>query len=209
MTKTVGLDMATKSTGWAFFNGEKLEEYGILKANEDYIYSRLLTMKSQIRDVLELHKPDVVVMEEVPISDKGNLDVGKSLCILQGLVIGVCDDLGISFKTISPSVWREKMKIHRTLYTCSKCGATFEGKSGAKKLECKECDNTSFRQFKKTQMNKREELKERAVNMVNDMFGLSFVFKKNSKKSDDDVCESILIALSEIQNLGDENGDLQ
>jgi len=199
MKKTVGLDMATKSTGWAFFNGEKLEEYGILKANEDYIYSRLLTMKSQIRDVLELHKPDIVVMEEVPISNKGNLDIGKNLCILQGLVIGVCDDLNISFKTINPSEWREKMRIHRTLYTCSKCGASFEGKSGAKKLECKECENTSFRQFKKTQMNKREELKARAVNTVNEMFGLDLIFKKNSKTSQDDICEAILIALSEVQ----------
>ena len=208
MKKIVGLDMATKSTGWSFFDGEDLKGYGILKADEKYIYARLLTMKSQIRETLESHQPDLVVMEEVPISNVGNLDVGKNLCILQGLTIGVCDDLGIAFMTMNPSVWRKEMKIHRTVYTCTKCGTSFEGKSGVKKLECRECENTSFRQFRKVQMNKRNELKERAVDEVNLLFGLDLAFKKNSNKSEDDIAEAILIGLSKVKGIGENNGDL-
>ena len=208
MKKLISMDMATKSTGWAFFDEGQLTEYGVLKANDDYIYSRLLTMRSQIREILELHQPDIVVVEEVPISNSSNLDVGKNLCILQGMVFGVCSDLGIEFKTISPSVWREKIGLHRSLYTCEKCGAEFEGKSGLRKLECKPCGNTAFSKFKKTQLNKRNDLKERAVKETNSIYGLSLFFKRNSAKSDDDIAESILLGLSELKHMGEADGNL-
>ena len=46
---------------------------------------------------------------------------------------------------------------------------------------------------------KREVLKEKAVNMANSIFGLNLKWcGPNSKKSDDDVAEAILIAYSQI-----------
>ena len=199
--KIMGLDMSTTATGWAFFN-EDLEDYGVLRANEKYMYERLLHMKQMIKEIFEFHKPDMVVIEEVPISGSGNLSVGKSLCTLQGIIISVCDDLGISFKMVEPSHWRAKVGIHKSTYTCQKCDSSFESKSGLKHLECPKCGNTAFSRFNKDAHNTREELKFRAVALVNEMFGLEFVYKKNSKKSDDDIAESILIGLSEREKYG-------
>lgn len=198
----MGLDMSTTATGWALFNGEKLEDYGVLRANEKYMYERLLHMKQMIKEVFEFHKPDMVVIEEVPISGSGNLKVGKDLCTLQGIIISVCDDLEISFKMVEPSHWRAKVGIHKSTYTCEKCGENFESKSGLKHLECSKCGNTAFSRFKKDAHNTREELKIRAVTLANEMFRLDLIYKKNSKNSGDDIAESILIGLSERKIYG-------
>jgi len=173
-----------------------------LRANEKYMYERLLHMKQMIKEVFEFHKPDMVVIEEVPISGSGNLNVGKNLCILQGLIIGLCDDFGISFKMVEPSHWRAKVGIHKSTYTCQKCGGSFNSKSGLKHLECSKCGNTAFSRFDKNAHNTREELKFRAVELANEMFGLDLVYKKNSRSSQDDIGEAILIGLSERKIYG-------
>ena len=200
--KIMGLDMSTTATGWALFDGEELRDYGVLRANEKYMYERLLHMKQMIKEVFEFHKPDMVVIEEVPISGSGNLNVGKNLCILQGLIIGLCDDFGISFKMVEPSHWRAKVGIHKSTYTCQKCGGSFNSKSGLKHLECSKCGNTAFSRFDKNAHNTREELKFRAVELANEMFGLDLVYKKNSRSSQDDIGEAILIGLSERKIYG-------
>ena len=167
MEKIIGLDMSTTSTGWALFENKELKSYGCLKEDEKDIYIRLVNMRNQIKEILEKNMPEMVIIEEIPISDKSNLNVGKSLCVLQGLVIGVCSDLKIEFLFTSPSKWRAKVGILRSIYTCDKCGHNFESKSGLKHLVCPECDNRAFSRFKKTPLNTRKDLKKRSVEMVN------------------------------------------
>ena len=200
MKKIIGLDMSTTSTGWAFFYGEKLEGYGCLKEDEKYMYQRLINMRNQIKKILEKHQPEMVIIEEIPISDKSNLKIGKDLCLLQGLVIGICADLDIPFMTTAPSKWRAKVGILRSIYTCDKCGNSFEAKSGLKHLECPECENTSFSRFKKAPLNTRKELKKRAVETVNEIFGLDLYFKNSSRLNQDDIAEAALICFSEVVN---------
>lgn len=199
--KILGLDMSTTATGWALWD-KSLEKYGVLRADEKDISGRLLHMRKMIKEVLEDTMPDLVVMEEVPISDKKNLITAKNLCLVQGIAISLCCELNLPFKTSEPSHWRSKVGANKTLYTCDKCEHEFVSKSALNHLECSNCGNTAFTRFRKKQLNTREELKKRAVDMVNEMFGFEFIYKKRSNKSDDDIAEAILLGLSERKSDG-------
>ena len=203
MKKVIGLDMSTTSTGWCLFYDKELETYGCLKETEKDMSIRLINMRNQIKEVLNKNMPDVVIIEEIPISSKANLNVGKSLCVLQGLILGVCADLNIPYIMTAPSKWRAKVGILKSIYTCDKCGHTFEAKSGLKHLICAECGNVSFSRFKKTPLNKRQQLKKRAIEMVNELYDLDLLFHNSKNSNQDDEAESILLARSEIFKSGE------
>ncbi|MEI6296307.1 MAG: hypothetical protein WCO84_01500 [bacterium] len=177
--------------------------YGVIRADEKNAYERLNTVRNKLKEIIIAYKIKHVLFEEVPISDKANLSVGKILCVLQGVLLSLCFEFELTFKAISPTEWRSKVGLLRTEYSCKECGNKFEDVSGIEVI-CEKCGNAKNKLFSRNPLNTRDLLKQRAVNLANDYYNLELYFKGSSKKNEDDIAESLCIWLSDKEEEADE-----
>lgn len=85
--RTLALDLSTKSSGQAIFDGQELKDYGCITATSSNLYNRIDKMIEEISILLNKNKIDKVIIEEVLIEDiHGNQSVFKALMYLQGFV---------------------------------------------------------------------------------------------------------------------------
>jgi len=167
MTKIMGLDLASKRSGYSVYFDDELIDYGLFVADEKEVnvHVRILDMKKQIIKKIKEHDIGYIIAEQVPVNAHSNLKVGKDLCILQGVLLSVCDDYDVGLELLSPSQWRSVVGS----YNGTRAGM------------------------------KRDYQKEKAVSIVNDMYGFDFKYYKTeskARKSDDDKAEAILLALA-------------
>lgn len=171
----LGLDASTTSTGVGVLDlNNNLIHYEVLECNFENVFDRFAFLHKSIGDIINRYDIDIIVIEDVAIGSKNNLQRGKELTILQGLVLGISYDLNIPCILYMPSTWRSIVKTY---------DGTREGM-------------------------KREKQKQKAVDIVNELYNLDFkYFERTTKKygkSDDDIAEAILLALAYIKQLGKE-----
>lgn len=102
----VTLDLATKKSGIAIWNGDKYKESYVI----DYekirdIDERTEAMGKKLISALDYYKPTLVYSED---SFKGrNPKTMKCLCRLHGIVMGWCLSHDVEYHFIMPSAWRK------------------------------------------------------------------------------------------------------
>lgn len=103
----LGLDMSTKKTGYGLldFDGG-LYEYGIITSDNEDIRERMKNVYNAVENLINKYNIRHIVFEDVPISKHKNLQTGKTLCILQGVILSLCFKYGISYSLYNPSAWR-------------------------------------------------------------------------------------------------------
>lgn len=170
--KTLGLDMSTRSTGYAVFENDKLVDYGIIKNSEKDWRLRVIAMGWEIGQLMKNVKPNVVVCEDVFVSGKhgkgnNNSSVMIKLSVLQGFVLGLFSDRNQKYEYVTPTKWRSKLE------------GVFSGKRKG---------------------TTRPELKANTVAYVNKNFGLDLFYDKERSvvKNQDDIADAIGIAYSYI-----------
>ena len=66
ITKLISLDSSSTKTGWAIFENGILNDYGVIDLhNNRDSESRLYDMVQKLWDILEHHKPDIIVVEKL------------------------------------------------------------------------------------------------------------------------------------------------
>ena len=110
----LALDLSTKSSGFAIFDGQELKKYGCITAGSSNLYRRIDKMIEELSIILSENKINKVVIEEVlPEDVKGNQTVFKALIYLQGFVMHLLDKYKITdVNFINASAWRKKCGIH-------------------------------------------------------------------------------------------------
>ena len=101
--KLIALDNATKTSGYAIFNGEELVESGIFTVKGD-LEERLIAMKHKIIDKCKEKDVTCLIMEQEQIHKGGA--VTNALCKLQGVTLSVTDDLQLAYVIIPINTWR-------------------------------------------------------------------------------------------------------
>lgn len=163
--KVMGIDASTTCTGYAFFDENKLIHYSCIKPNGTTWQERLINEGPKLNMLIEQWKPDVIIMENVPLVNR-QLETLVILGAVQGYILSVASSHGVEIKFVMPSEWRSKVG----LYDGTKRGM------------------------------KRDVLKQRAIEKANKLFHLDLTWvSPRSKKNQDDIAESILIAYSQIQ----------
>lgn len=165
---TLGLDCATKKTGYSIFDNDQLVESGTLVTSSEEIKDRIEELFFAIRNIVSKYDIEIIILEDVPVNSHSNLKVGKDLATLQGVVLGICFENNIGYHLYNPSAWRSIIKTY---------DGTREGM-------------------------KREVQKQKAVEIANELYGLSLNYRKTDtikEKSDDDQAEAILIATAYIK----------
>ena len=201
--RILSLDMSTRKTGWAVFENEKLIAYNLIEIQGSNIEERTTSMYDKIQELITSYNIERIVCEDVPVAAHSNLDVGKHLCVLQGCLLTIAHMHKLKMYALRPTYWRSLLGVNHSIYCCDSCGYSYENISGLDFKVCPSCGEKHKDKLHKTQINSRPELKERAVNMVNEMFGLNLFFNaKNSKQNQDDIAEAILIGYAYLKEYG-------
>ena len=111
--KVLALDLSTKSAGWAFFDGQKLIDYGCIVTTNSNALTRISTIVEQLEIVYQRYLPQEIIVEEVLPEDVGhNNAVFKALMYLQGVVAVMFNKYGKKLDFFTASEWRKKCGIH-------------------------------------------------------------------------------------------------
>lgn len=164
----LGLDCATKKTGYSIFNNNQLVASGVLVTSSKETKDRIEELFFAIRNIISEYNIEVIILEDVPVNSHSNLKVGKDLATLQGVVLGICFENNIGYYLYNPSAWRSII-------------GTYDGTRDGMK---------------------REIQKQKAVDIANQLYGLSLNYRKTDtikEMSDDDQAEAILIATAYIK----------
>ena len=114
ITKLISLDSSSTKTGWAIFENGILNDYGVIDLhNNRDSESRLHNMVQKLWDILEYHKPDIIVVEKLNVSR--NLQATRLLSKIMGSIYCyyVLHD-NVFYFEIQASEWRAKLGMQST-----------------------------------------------------------------------------------------------
>lgn len=105
------LDLSTHSTGYCAGQNGEIRNHGCIVANQKNTIQRIITMREQIKILLDIYKPDKIIMQEV--RPEFNSRTNKVLMWLQAAVViasyQVNPKIQCQFK--GASEWRAAIKI--------------------------------------------------------------------------------------------------
>lgn len=112
MSKTIlALDQATRTTGWAVFNDNKLISFGHWTETSENFGERILNIVNEIQKKINTFKPDKIYFEDIQLQNDTNRNIGvdtfKKLAQLQGAIILLCQLNNIQYEIVYSSVWRK------------------------------------------------------------------------------------------------------
>lgn len=106
MSVILAFDQSTTRSGYSVFINGEYDHSGLVDKHKNKdLQSRFKEMYEGIHEVIEKEKPNVVIIEDTQMQG-GNAATFKTLCQLQGAIIGMCYAMGIRFYVIAPTQWR-------------------------------------------------------------------------------------------------------
>ena len=110
--KILGIDQATKVSGWALVEGGSLSGHGVidLSKNTD-VTERFPRMCKAIHDLIVTHNPEHVIIEGVSLQN--NAAILSLLAQIQGAIIQTCVLCNIPFYIYPASSWRKDLGFHQ------------------------------------------------------------------------------------------------
>lgn len=112
----LSLDLSSKSSGWAFFENNKLIDYGCITSASTDLIKRIYIMRDGIQEVLNKYAIDKVYIEEVRPQGgfgAGNIQTHRALMWLQAAIAFMLHDFNkkIVLEYVYPSTWRATIGI--------------------------------------------------------------------------------------------------
>lgn len=124
VTRILALDQATHITGYSIYDNEKLVKYGVFTTSKQDEIERDKELVDWLYSVINNWKPDCIGIEDIQLqnlsrsnniyaveSNGVGIQTYKILAHLQGILMFTISNIGIPFKVISPSTWRNHCKV--------------------------------------------------------------------------------------------------
>lgn len=110
--RILALDQATRITGWAIFDGQKLINYGKFESTLNDEIARDNAIRIWLISMINNWQPDYIGIEDIQLQEKSEdrkmgVTVFKTLARLQGVLLETAFANNINYKVCSPSTWRE------------------------------------------------------------------------------------------------------
>lgn len=164
----LSLDCSTTHIGWAIFKEDDLIDYGRIVPNEKLEWrDRIQESTPMLVEIINKYEPTKIYIEDVPLINK-QMKTLVQLGAVQGLVLSLSSAFEIPIEFISVATWRKNIGL-------------FDGTEKGKE---------------------RDEMKIKSIRKANELFGINLPleFTKsgnfNSKKSNDDTADAILLYCS-------------
>lgn len=111
LKRTLVLDQATHTTGYAIFDGNKLTAYGTFEAPGAEDIDRYLNIKSWFVSMITNWRPDYVGLEGIQFQEEGQgqkmgVTVFQTLARLQGILMLTCHEAKIPHTICPTNTWR-------------------------------------------------------------------------------------------------------
>lgn len=101
--KTLAFDQSKRLTGWAVMEDQKLLAFG------KESFTELGQQQLWLEELLAEHQPNIVAIEDIQY--QRNVLTFKTLAQVQGLYIGVLENMAISYSVYGSSSWRSIVKL--------------------------------------------------------------------------------------------------
>lgn len=102
--KILALDQATRRTGYAVYENDKLTQYGLLEAAGKNADEHMVDMFWKVYHLVEEVRPDCLGIEGVQF--QSNYKTFALLARMQGVIMGICYLKDIGLYITSASEWR-------------------------------------------------------------------------------------------------------
>lgn len=109
----LSLDQSSKVTGYAVFKDNKLDTFGKFAFDDPDIGQRLSKIRYQVYTLIQLHRPDYVVFEDIQQQNNvaNNVQTFKVLAEVYGVISELLTELEIPHSTILASSWKSVLNI--------------------------------------------------------------------------------------------------
>ena len=108
--RLLALDQASRVTGVAIFDGDKLVKYGTfeIKSNQE-LGKRLTQFLENLDKLYAAYHFDAVAYEDIQLQ-MGNVETYKKLAYIQAMILFWCEKHEKNLYCLSPSHWRKILK---------------------------------------------------------------------------------------------------
>lgn len=136
--RILALDQATKTSGWAIFDDDRLIKYGSWTSKGDDHDEKISLTKSFMASMINSWNPDIVTLEDIQLQNmtfmkegRGGMAVTvyKTLAALQGVLINYLYENHIEYSVVAPATWRNFSEIKGKSRTEKKINAQLKIKN--------------------------------------------------------------------------------
>lgn len=108
--RLLALDQASRVTGVAIFDDDKLIKYGTfeIKSNQE-LGKRLTQLLENLDKLYAAYHFDVIIYEDIQLQ-MGNVETYKKLAYVQAMILFWCEKHEKNLYCLSPSHWRKILK---------------------------------------------------------------------------------------------------
>jgi Holliday junction resolvasome RuvABC endonuclease subunit len=110
--KLLALDQASRTSGFAVFEDNKLIKYGKFTFDDTDFGIRLMKIRDKVKSLIDEFSVDKVVFEDIQLQD--NVDTFKKLAEVFGVIFELVTELNIPHEAILASSWKSTLKIKGT-----------------------------------------------------------------------------------------------
>lgn len=110
--KMLALDQASRTSGFAIFEDNKLIKYGKFTFEDPDFGVRLMKIRNKVQSLIEEFSIDKVVFEDIQLQD--NVDTFKKLAEVFGVIFELVTELNIPHEAILSTSWKSTLKIKGT-----------------------------------------------------------------------------------------------
>lgn len=113
MSKLLALDQASRITGYAIFDGDKLIDYGKITANDDDIGQRLVFIRNEVNNLIDYHNIDEIVLEDIQLQNNvvNNVQTFKTLAEVFGVLYELAVEKKLKTSAVLASSWKSTLGI--------------------------------------------------------------------------------------------------
>lgn len=121
MSRVLALDQSTQVTGWSLFENGNLVDYGKVDPSGEYL-ERIVFLRNWIKEYIQGYKTNFgydievaieeIQLQQIPGTDReGNVVTFKKLAHVQGVVLELLVEMGVTYQVIPSSSWKSTCGI--------------------------------------------------------------------------------------------------
>ena len=113
MSKLLALDQASRITGYAIFDGDKLIHYGKITANSDDVGDRLVYIRNEVNKLIDEYSINEIVLEDIQLQNNvvNNVQTFKTLAEVFGVLYELAAERKIKNSAVLASSWKSTLGI--------------------------------------------------------------------------------------------------
>lgn len=113
MRKLLALDQASRITGYAIFEEDRLITYGKIVVEDDDIGARLVKIRDAVKKLVEDYNINEVIMEDIQLQNnvQNNVQTFKLLAEVFGVIYELITEMRIPVSAVLASSWKSTLGI--------------------------------------------------------------------------------------------------